>query len=71
MGEPEFIGVAQYNTDRGPEATGIYLAKVADNTVLPQNVVWQDVEKLEGMANFIKHQLVPIRMAVKKFNVLQ
>jgi hypothetical protein len=68
IGEPEFVGVAQYSTRRGPEAVHVYLAQIAPDTALPENVQWCDVDKLPEMKDFIQHQLTPIRMAVEYFN---
>jgi hypothetical protein len=64
---PEFVGVAQYQTARGPEAVHVYLGLVAENARLPAASRWCNIKELEKLDNFIRHQLVPVRMAAEYF----
>lgn len=64
---PQFVGVAQYMTERGPEAMHCYLAQVPDDATLPSDAVWMDVKDLKDEPRFIQHQTVPVRMAEKFF----
>jgi hypothetical protein len=64
---PQFVGVAQYSTARGPEAVHIYLARIPEDARLPQLAGWYNIEELENLDNFIQHQIIPIRLAVDFF----
>jgi hypothetical protein len=65
---PEFVGVAQYLTARGPEAVHVYLAHITDFARLPVTARWCNIKELEKLDNFISHQLIPIRMAADFYN---
>ncbi|GIW61426.1 MAG: hypothetical protein KatS3mg089_0278 [Patescibacteria group bacterium] len=64
---PEFVGVAQYMTQRGPEAVHIYLGAIAKNAKLPSGAIWAAIDDLPKMRNFINHQIIPIKIAANYF----
>ncbi len=64
---PEFVGVTQYMTKRGPEAVHIYLSAIAENASLPQGAIWIAIDDLPKIKKFISHQIIPIKMATDYF----
>lgn len=64
---PEFVGIAQYMTKRGPEAVHIFLASIAEDSALPENAIWKRVDDLPQLTNFMDHQIIPINMAKNFF----
>lgn len=65
--EPIFVTNLQHMTKRGPEAVMVYLAKMSDSAKFPDEFVWVNINKLESLPNFPKHQLTVIQKAVEKF----
>lgn len=65
--DPEFVGVAQYMTKRGPEAVHVFLAAIDPKATLPEGAIWHPVDQLEKLDNFMQHQIIPISLAAKHF----
>jgi hypothetical protein len=66
---PKFIGliIPERPSPRGPELAQIFLAEIKNDTVLPPEAGWYNVDDLPKMSNFIQHQLPAVNMAVNAF----
>jgi hypothetical protein len=67
VGEPKLVTSYPMMTKRGPEMVTLFLMKIDDKATLPEGANWYNVEKLNEIPNFIKHQLKAVQEAVKEF----
>ena len=65
--EPIFAGLAFQGTDRGPILALVYIAGLAESQDSQKDYVWADVNKLEGLENLIKTEIIAVNVALKYY----